>query len=302
MKNPLNHSSGLVLFSQIVRYGSLSATATQLGVGRAAISKQLSALEERIGARLLQRSTRKLSLTHVGAEVLVEARKIEQALSSVESISDNHQNRISGKLKVSCSNTLGRTHLVPLLKSFAEDYPDIAINLQLEDRVVDLIAEQVDVAIRIGHLQDSSLIARKLGRLTWRLCASPDYLQRQGTPKTPAELVEHNCLYYRNSKSSMNTWGFIGPKGEEHITVNGNLTINDATGLVNAAVNGMGILNIDNSIVRKHIDNGELLELLPGYQRMEGLPVYIIYPAKEFIPARTQAFIDFLLAFMRPKL
>ncbi len=298
-----DYSAGLVLLSQIVRYGSLSAAAQHLGLGRAAVSKQLSNLEKKVGARLLQRTTRTLSLTDVGSEVLAEARKIEQALLSVESISDNHQQHLSGKLKISSSSAIGRTHLLPLLKTFTEQYPNIDISLELEDRFVDLISEQVDVSIRIGHLNDSSLIARKLGQLKWRVCASPNYLEKFGTPQTPLDLLKHQCLYYRNSKSSMQTWGFIGPNGkEERVTVSGPLAINDATALISAAVNGMGILNIDNAIVREEIEQGRLVKILQNYQTLSGLPVYLVYPAKEFIPARTKALIDFLIHNMSPKI
>ncbi len=298
-----DYSTGLLLFSQIVRYGSLSATAQQLGLGRAAVSKQLASLEKKVGARLLQRTTRKLSLTTVGTEILVEARKVEEALKSIESISDNHQQQINGQLKISCSNAIGRTHLLPLLKFFTQQYPNVEINLQLEDRFVDLIAEQVDLSIRIGHLDDSSLIARKLGQLKWQLCASPDYLEKAGTPQKPIDLLNHHCLYYRNSKSNMNIWGFINPSGEEEcITVKGPLAINDANALITAAINGMGILNIDNAIVREDIQQGRLVEVLSNYQALAGLPVYLVYPAKEFIPARTRALIDFLIEFMSPKI
>jgi len=298
-----DYSAGLVLLSQIVRHGSLSATAQHLGLGRAAVSKQLSSLEKKIGARLLQRTTRTLSLTEVGREVLAEARKVEQALLSVESISDSHQQQISGKLRVSSSSAIGRTHLLPLLKPFTEQYPHVDISLQLEDRFVDLVSEQVDVCIRIGHLNDSSLIARKLGQLHWQVCASPAYLKQHGTPQTPSDLLQHQCLYYRNSKSSMETWGFTNPNGEEErITVSGPLAINDATALIAAAVNGMGILNIDNAIISEDVEQGRLIKILQNYKPLSGLPVYVVYPAKDFIPARTRAFIDFLLTYMAPKI
>ncbi len=291
-------SNGLVLFGHIVRSGSLTAAAEQLGIGRAAVSKQLAALEKRIGARLLQRTTRSLSLTEAGEKVYAESEKITAALQSVQAIANESQTKLYGKLNVSCSHAIGRTHLVPLLSLFHQQYPDIKINLQLEDRFVDLIAENIDVSIRIGHLQDSSLIALKLGQLDWQICASPDYLANNGTPTTPNDLRHHPCLCYRNSKTSMSTWGFMGPKGHERVAVDGPLTINDANALVEAAIQGMGILVIDKTLTTAAMNKGLLVPLLNNYPLTAGLPIYILYPAKDQLPAKTSALIHFLQKYM----
>ena len=158
---------GLVLFSHINKLGSLSAAAQVLGMSRSSVSKQLAALEKKIGSRLLNRTTRKIVLTEVGRQILQEAHKVELALQTIEHISEDHQSEIAGALKVSCSSAQGRVHLVPLLAKFLARYPKLTVNLQLEDRFADMVAENIDVSIRIGYLPDSTLIARKLGDLSW---------------------------------------------------------------------------------------------------------------------------------------
>ncbi|MDX8388208.1 MAG: LysR substrate-binding domain-containing protein [Ghiorsea sp.] len=285
----------LVLFSHINRLGSLSAAAQLLGISRSSVSKQLAALETKIGSRLFNRTTRTIALTEVGRHILQEAHKIELALQTIEHISEDHQSEIAGSLKISCPSAQGRVHLVPLITKFLALYPKITVNLQLEDRTVDMVAENVDISIRIGHLPDSSLIARKLGDLTWTLCASPEYLKHAPTLEKPSDLVNHRCLFYRSSKLVMNSWSFTSEKGEETVTVSGPFTINDPGVLVSAAVQHGGVLLIDKGLLGETIRQGKLIPILPGYQPIGGFPMYIVYPEREFMPAKTRALINFLL-------
>ena len=293
---------GLVLFSHIVRLGSLSAAATLLDMSRSSVSKQLAALEKRVGSRLLNRTTRTIMLTDVGRRVLYEAHKVERALQTIEHISDDHQTEIAGDLKVSCSSAHGRVHLVPLMSKFLARYPKLTVNLQLEDRFVDMVAENLDVAIRIGFLPDSSLIARELGSLSLLLCASKEYLNNAPAMNAPKDLLNHRCLFYRNSTGSMNTWTFGSAAGEESVTVSGPLAINDPSALVTAAIEHGGVLLIDKGLLGDTIDQGKLVPLMTGYKPIGGFPIYAIFPEKEFMPAKTRVFIDFLLEEMPAKL
>ncbi len=299
MSIPLERLPGLILFSRVAQYGSLSAAADSLKLSRSAVSKQLSAFEAQIGARLIQRSTRKLSLTELGEQILREAQRVETALSAVEQLTEDVRQQVRGKLKVSSSTSIGRRALLPQLKEFSERYPEIELELGLEDRFVDLIAEQVDVAIRIGHLPDSSLVARRLGELSWQLAASPDYLARHGAPKTPQDLANHACLYYRNRNQNMNTWRFANG---DMAKVQGPLVINDAIALVEATIQGMGILLIDKALLKDAFALGQLVPVLEDYPLNPGYPVYAIYPARDFLPAKTTAFVDFLLEKLSPQL
>ncbi len=289
---------GLVLFSHINRLGSLSAAAQLLGISRSSVSKQLAALERKIGSRLFNRTTRKIVLTDVGRQVLKEAHKVELALQTIEHISEDSQSEIAGSLKVSCVSAQGRVHLVPLLAQFLKRYPKVHVNLQLDDRFVDMIAENIDISIRVGYLPDSTLIARQLGNLSGVLCASPEYLKNSPPLNKPSDLVNHRCLFYRNSKMTMDDWSFSSDKGEESVAVSGPLTINDPGALVSAAVEHAGVLITDRGLLGDTMRDGRLVPVLAGYQVVGGLPMYVVYPEREFIPAKNRALIDFLLAEM----
>ena len=286
---------GLVLFSHINRLGSLSAAAQLLGISRSSVSKQLAALERKIGSRLFNRTTRKIVLTEVGRQVLQEAYKVELALQTIENISEDFQSVIAGDLNVTCASAQGRIHLVPLITKFLAHYPKINVNLQLEDRFVDMVAENLDVSIRIGYLPDSTLIARKLGDLSAVLCASPEYLSNAPPLQTPSDLLHHRCLFYRNSKLGMNSWSFISDEGEENVTVSGPLSINDPGALVSAALAHAGVLLVDKGLLGNTMRDGKLLPVLTGFQSIGSLPMYVVYPEREFIPAKTRALVDFLL-------
>jgi len=293
---------GLALFATVVRHGSMSRAAVELGLSRSSVSKQLARFETQLGARLLQRTTRKLALTELGELVWQEAQTMQQALSNVEVLTDDYRQRVRGRLRVSSSAALGRTHLLPLLPAFVERYPDVDLALQFEDRFVDLVAEQIDVAIRIGHLPDSTLVARKLGELSWQVAASPQYVAQHGAPRTPAELAKHTCLIYRNGARAMDHWAFNGPNGQQSILVQGRLAMNDANALIDAACRGLGILMIDRALLSDALTNGLLLPLMPDYAPLPGFPVYAVYPARDWLPTKTSAFVDFLLKEMAPRL
>ena len=286
---------GLVLFSHINRLGSLSAAAQLLGISRSSVSKQLAALEGKIGSRLFNRTTRKIVLTEVGRQVLQEAYKVELALQTIEHISEDSQSVIAGDLNVTCASAQGRVHLVPLITKFLAHYPKVNVNLQLDDRFVDMVAANLDVSIRIGYLPDSTLIARKLGDLSGVLCASPKYLSNAPPLQTPADLLHHRCLFYRNSKLAMNAWSFISDEGEESVTVSGPLSINDPGALISAALAHAGVLLIDKGLLGDTIRDGQLVPILTGYRSIQNLPMYVVYPEREFIPAKTRALVDFLL-------
>ena len=286
---------GLVLFSHINRLGSLSAAAQSLGISRSSVSKQLATLEGKIGSRLFNRTTRKIVLTEVGRQVLHEAYKVELALQTIEDISEDSQSVIAGDLNVTCASAQGRVHLVPLITKFLAHYPKVNVNLQLDDRFVDMVAANLDVSIRIGYLPDSTLIARKLGDLSGVLCASPKYLSNAPSLQTPADLLHHRCLFYRNSKLAMNSWSFISDQGEESVTVSGPLSINDPGALISAALAHAGVLLIDKGLLGDTMRDGQLVPVLTGYRSIQNLPMYVVYREREFIPAKTRALVDFLL-------
>ncbi|MEM8593663.1 MAG: LysR family transcriptional regulator [Pseudomonadota bacterium] len=298
----IDNMQGLILFAHIYRQGSLSGAAQLLGISRSSVSKQLAALEHRIGSRLLHRSTRRIRLTDVGRHVLEEAHQVELALQRIEQVSERAQTKVSGHLNVTCASAQGREHLIPLLSAFYARYPDITVNVQLEDRLVDMLMENIDVSIRIGYLPDSSLIARKLAELSGVICASPEYLKQAPPLNSAKDLLNHRCLFYRNAKRSMNTWTLVNEQGEDTITVSGPLSVNDPSALVSVAEQHGGVLLVDRSLLGDRFEQGTLVPVLQGYQSFGNLPMYVVYPEREYIPAKTRAFVDFVLEHMPARL
>ncbi|HEX8956494.1 MAG TPA: LysR family transcriptional regulator [Burkholderiaceae bacterium] len=283
----------LGIFSAIVQHGSISRAAEQLDIGKSVVSRQLAKLEEELGARLIQRSTRRLALTEIGEMVLQEARRIEQSLTNIEQLTDQYQAQVRGVLRISCS-AAGRFLVVPAVTGFVQQYPQVKVDLQFEDRLVDLIAEQVDLAIRASALEDSSLIARKLFDNERVLVASPAYLKRAGTPQTPQDLSAHACLIYTNGGKVFDEWTFLDDEGPYKVRVSGPIQINDGGALVTAAVCGAGIQMIPQRIVRGELARGELVQVLPDARLPISAPVYAVYPARDFLPLKISAFIEFL--------
>jgi DNA-binding transcriptional LysR family regulator len=283
----------LAIFAAIVKAGSISAAALQLGQSKSVLSRQLARLEADLGARLLQRSTRRLALTEIGAMVLEQARQIDLALTNIEQLSDQHRQQVRGLLRVSCSMA-GRGQVVPLLVAFTRSYPDVKVALQLDDRLVDLIAEQIDVAIRVSVLADSTLIARKLVDNPRVLAASPGYLARAGYPRTPQELAAHDCLVYASGARVFDEWSFIGADGPYQVRVSGSIQVNDGGALVTTALEGGGIVLTSRRMVSGELARGELAELLPDYPLVPAPPIFAVYPARDWLAPKTSAFVAFL--------
>lgn len=283
----------LTVFATIVQAGSISAAAAQLGCGKSVVSRQLARLEDDLGARLIQRSTRRLALTEIGKQVLHEARQVERAMSNIDQLAGQHQQEVGGLLRVSCS-VAGRDPLVPLVAEFLALYPKVKVSLQMTDAIVDLIAEQIDVAIRTSNLVDSTLVARKLSNTHVVTVASPAYLARAGTPQMPEDLLRHACLVYTNAGRVYDEWEFIGAEGPYAIRVDGPFQINDGGSLVTAAVAGAGIVRSRRSLVANDIARGSLVEVLAHCPTPMATPVYAVYPARAFLALKTSTFIDFM--------
>ena len=283
----------LATFAMIVRAGSISKAATQLGQGKSVISRQLAKLEQELGARLIQRSTRRLTLTEIGEQVYQETLQIDKSLANIEQMAGQQQSEVRGRLRVTCSMP-AMNQLVPLMAEFTLLYPQITFTLLVEDRLVDLIAEQIDVAIRVAHLEDSSLIARKLTDSQRILSASPAYLARAGVPQQAQDLLHHSCLTYVSAGRVFDEWTLMRDGISNKIKVGGGFQTNNGVALINAAVAGAGILLIDRLLVAKYLASGELLPVLPDYGLMYGSPIYVVYPARDWLALKTATFVAFL--------
>lgn len=284
----------LATFSAIVSAGSISKAATRLGCGKSVVSRQLAKLEADLGARLIQRTTRRLTLTEVGEAVLLEAQQIDRSLANVEQISGQFQQEVRGRLRVACPRPLGQRYLVPLLTAFTQQHPLVEITLVVEDRLTDLVAEQIDVAIRVAHMEDSTLVARKLAPNPRVLVAAPAYLARAGTPRTPADLAQHNCLLYISGTTVRDEWTFRKGTATTLIRATGNIRMNDGMALAASACAGAGITVLDRLLVEPELASGVLVELLSDYRLAAGPPVCAVYPARKWLPLKTKTFVAFL--------
>lgn len=274
-------------YVRAVETGSFSAVARELGSSQPTVSKNIAMLEQYLGVRLLQRSTRKMSLTSEGEIFYAECRRILDALSEAES-SARGQQHASGLLRICCPPALARHRVMPLIKPFTDLHPDICIDLQFSNRNLDLIEESIDIAFRIGELPDSSYCSRVVAQYGLCCVASPAYLQKRGTPEHPTDLLQHNCIVMATSRAGP-VWNFAA----EMLRPQGNLRVDSHEGLRSAALSGLGIVVAPTWLFADEIHDGRLECLLEAWP-IEAVPIHLIYPAKRFLPTRARAFIDFV--------
>lgn len=281
----------IVIFARVVEAGSFSEAARRLNISRSAVSKAVAKLEKDLSTRLLNRSTRHLSLTEAGAAFTEYSVRILEEAEQAERVVNSLQAEPQGLLKVSASVAFGTLHVAPALADFLEHYPKIRIDLTITDHHVDLVEEGYDVLIRVTNEPDLNLVARKLAPARRILCATPKYFQQHGIPKTPEDLVSHNCLDYTLS-GEQGYWRFIGPVGEISVPVSGTLRINDDDALSQAVLGGLGIALLPTFTVGKDLQGGKLRAVLSEYISVERY-IYACYFPSRYLPAKIRAFIDF---------
>jgi DNA-binding transcriptional LysR family regulator len=284
----------IATFARVVEAGSFAEAARRMDTSRSAVSKAVAKLEVDLGARLLNRSTRHLSLTEVGSafaehsvRILEEAEHAEQVVTSLHA-------EPRGMLRICASVAFGTLHVAPALADFLARYPEIRIDLTITDRPVDIVEEGYDVIIRVTGEPNLNLIARKLAPVRRKLVATPDYFLRRSVPLTPSDLVKHNCLDYTLS-GEQGYWRFKGPEGEIAVPVSGTLRINDDDALSQAVLGGLGIALLPTFTIGKELQNGDLQAVLSEYIPVERY-VYACYLPNRYLPAKVRSFIDFLSA------
>lgn len=289
----MDRLQGMEAFVRVAELGSFSAAARQMGLSKSAVSKHLTALEECLGVRLINRTTRRLALTEVGLVYLDYCQRIIQEIEEAELTASRHGVEPRGRLKVNAPMSFGILHIAPLLPAFLARYPRIAVELTLNDRIVDLLEEGYDMAVRIGELADSSLIARRLTVARFVCAAGEAYLARAGTPEIPADLTRHNCLRY-SYRRQPDGWIFL--QGSEKVTVrvSGNMQANNGDALLAAAREGLGVVYLPDFIVRADLARGRLQPLLTAWQAPE-IPIHAVFPPQRHPSAKLRAFVDFLV-------
>lgn len=291
--SPTDRTRALEVFDAVAAEGSFSAAGRQLGLTPSAVSRTVDRIEERLGVRLLLRTTRALALTAEGHAYLSAARRILADLDEAEqAIADQGAPR--GRLRVSAALSHGRLCIVPLLGAFSARYPHILIDINLTDAVVDIAEGQADIGIRFGLLPDSPLTARKLGESRRVIVASPDYLARYGTPHVPEDLHSHNCLNF-NFRRAEPIWPFRKEGQEYALSVKGNMEANNGETLGQLATAGVGITRVGAFSVANEIADGKLVPLLEDFNPGDVEEIHAVFMGGANLPARVRAFVDFLV-------
>jgi DNA-binding transcriptional LysR family regulator len=284
----------MAAFVRVVEEGGFSAAARTLGLTPSAVSKLIGRLEDRLGARLLHRTTRRISLTHEGVAYYQRSVRILREIEEAEDAITQLHVAPRGTLRVNAAVAFATYQIVPLMPEFLELYPEVHLELTVTDRVVDLIEEGVDVAIRIGARTDSSLISRQLAEDHRLICAAPAYLDRHGMPQTPDDLTGHNCLAWMANQGGLNDWPFVGPDGPYTVTVSGNAEVNSGETLHEMALAGLGLARMAEFRVGADIAAGRLVPLLLDHHRADPLPIHVVYPHRRHLLPKVRTFVDFL--------
>ena len=287
------------VFAAVVEAGGFTAAAHVLDMSKAAVSRYVAELEQRLGVRLLHRTTRKLSPTTEGEIFYARCRELLDRLADAEAEIGGHGGEANGLLKLSVPVTFGLMHLAPLWPALLVRHPGLTLDVTLSDRVADLVEEGFDAAVRIGQLPASSLIARRLAATRMVACASPDYLQGRGMPLHPDELRRHEVISY-SLFASGETWTFSGPDGEVSVKVAPRMRTNSGDTCRAAALQHQGIIFQPSFIVGADLVAGRLQEILPGYRAAE-LGIHVVYPSRKFVSPKVRVLVDFLVdAFAEP--
>ena len=290
--------TGMKVFVAVAQAGSFSAAAEALNISRAMASKHLRYLENRLGVLLLNRTNRNVSLTEIGVLYLERCQQILEEIAQAELLVSQRIAQPRGMLKVTAPTSFGTFHLVPTITDFKGLYPEIKVQLVLNDRAVDLVEEGVDVAVRVGRLGDSNLIARPLASVRLIVCGAPAYFAEHGTPQILSDLAHHNCLLY-TQRTPRGKWLFRGPEGDIAVPVSGNFEASASDAVRIAAIRGCGLAQLATHVVGADLQAGRLQAVLIEYEP-ETIPIHAVYPQRRLLSATVRAFVEFLQARFQP--
>jgi DNA-binding transcriptional LysR family regulator len=291
--------TAMTVFVRVAKAGSFAGGARELGISRAMATKHIMQLEGALGSRLFNRTTRSLNLTDVGASYLERCQQVLLDIEEMESAVTHLQSEPRGVLKISAPHVIGATHITRAVAEFLKIHPDLRIDIVLQSNPGDLIDEGIDIAIFLGALDDTSMVARKLATSPLVVCASPDYLAKYGTPQIPEDLVNHSCLV-NWAIAPRHKWQFRTEAGLQIITVSGRMQSNAAHSTRIAALNGLGLVMLPIYIVGGDIEKGNLKVVLDNYI-LPPLDIHAVYPHRKYLSAKVRAFLDFLQMWLEPR-
>jgi DNA-binding transcriptional LysR family regulator len=279
-------------FVRVVETGSFTSVAREYNTSQPTISRHIAVLEDHLGCLLFQRTTRALALTDDGRVFYEYARRTLEAAAEAESAVGRRKGIPTGMLKLACSGVFGRLHVIPRLTRFRKLFPHVQITLMMEDRYSDLVEEGIHLAIRIGEVDNSSLVVRKIGSSQFSVVATPEYLAGRQIPLHPVDLLDHDCIvYHRNTTGPK--WSFIGPDGPFSVTAGGPIYVNTTEAVREAVLQGLGVGQVPTwHFVEGEIENGQLRVLLRGFETSP-LPISAVYPSGRYLPHKVRAAIDF---------
>lgn len=294
----MDRLTAMQIFVRVAEAGSFTAVAAQMNVARSAVTRQIAALEAHLGVKLMARSTRRLSLTSAGATYLEQCRDILDRIAGAEGDLAGERQTLRGKIRATVPLTFGLLHLTPLILEFSRDHPGIHIDLDFNDRRVNLIEEGMDLGLRITRRLPETTVARRLTTCRSMVLASPDYLRRHGEPGHPDELAQRACLAY--SLTSRSSWTFLVDGIPHAVEISGPITANNGNALQEAAIQGMGIVFQPTFIAAEAIRQGKLVPILRKFP-IPALYMFAVFPGTRFVPQRVRAFVDFLAARLGPE-
>jgi len=281
------------IFISVTDSGSFSECARRLGISQPSVSRQINALEDYLGVRLLQRTTRRISLTEAGIVYYEKARQIQHSVNEASQSISGFSETPSGVLRVSAPFTWSEVVIAPHIGDFLEQYPDIKLNIECNDQFQDIIEDQLDLVIRVGVLKDSSFIAIPFGQISVALVASPEYLKRFGYPKTPSDIQNHNCILFEDYDELF----FTDERNTHSVRLNGSISTNMASIMIAAAKQHMGLTALPDLLIKSALDSGELIQIMPELNlEIKDLPInqiFALYSNRRQLPAKVRAFIDF---------
>ncbi len=291
--------AGMAVFAKVAEKQNFTAAARDLGVSKSAVSKQIQRLEDRLGVRLLNRTTRRLHLTESGQAFYERARRVVEEAEEAELAVTRLHGEPRGTLRINAPMTFGIQHLTPCLPDFLNRYPDLDVDISYNDRKIDLIEEGYDVGIRISDMDDSSLIARKLSPCRVAVVASPQYWDQNGRPSHPNDLKDHSCLIYEHRRTP-GEWSFSGPEGTFTVNVSGRVKSDNGDALVQMARAGLGVYQCPTFMCGEFISSGELERVLSDYVP-SSISAYAIWPHNRHLSAKVRTFVDFLVERFGPR-
>lgn len=280
-------------FIRIAETGSFSSVAREVGATQPAVSRQIAALEAHLGSRLFQRSTRSLTLTEDGRDLLSHARLVVEAVEETEAAIGRRRTSPSGLVRLGCPVVFGRLYVAPRLNRLLDRYPELSLDLSMTDAVVDMVQDGLDLSIRVGEVQDVSLVSRRIGSTTSIVVASDSYIAQHGEPQHPSELTHHQCIIFTRTPTP-ETWHFTGGDGTLAVPVTGRLRTNGIEAVIEAASSGVGVALVPIWMMREESVSSRLHQILNAW-RPHRRQISVVYPSKRFLAPRTRAVIDFLV-------